>query len=336
MKKLSSHITIGKWSFDYVVDVVINQSIETLTDNCTITIPRKLQWNGAAIAMGDSQINAEPILKRSDKVVIETGYDGVLKTRFIGYLKDIKTGVPVTLTCEDSMFLLKKGSITKSYPARHTLKQLLTDILPSGVEFVVPDGADLVYLQPVNYTKVTPAKILEELKSDGIYSYFRNISENGVTRAVLYSGLAYWTNRKERSFKYSFNIIKDDLTYKRAEDISLKVTAISISRDNKKIEKSFGDDDGEVRTLHFFELTEADLEQYAKKEIERLKVTGYYGNFTTFGVPSIEKGDVAKITGNEYHPDGSYLVKSNKIEFGQKGYREIPVLDTMISTTTGK
>ncbi len=336
MLKLISHITLGKWAFDYVVNVVVNQSIETLTDTCTITIPRKLQWNGAAIAMGDSSIGEEPILKRGDKIIVQCGYDSVLKTRFIGYLKDIKSGVPVTLTCEDSMFLLKKGSITKSYPARHTLKQLLTDIIPAGIEFVVPDGADLIYLQPVNYTKVTPAKILEELKGDGIYSYFRNITENGVTRPVLYSGLAYWTNRKERSFKFGYNIINDDLTYKRAEDISLKVTAISISRDNKKIEKSFGDDDGEVRTLHFFELTETDLEQYAKREIERLKVTGYYGNFTTFGVPSIEKGDVATITGNQYHPDGSYLAKNLKIEFGIKGYKQIPTPDTMINTTTGK
>jgi hypothetical protein len=331
MKKLSSHITIGNWSFDYVVDITINQSIETLTDLCTITIPRKLTWNGAAIAMGDSEINAEPILKKGDKIEIKLGYDDVLKTRFIGYLKEIKSGVPVTLTCEDSMFLLKKGSITKSYPARHTLKELLTDILPAETDFVVPDGADMVYLQPVNYTKVTPAKILEELKGDGIYSYFRNITENGVTRPVLYSGLAYWTNRKERSFKFGYNIISDDLTYKRAEDISLKVTAISIDRNNKKIEKTFGDDDGEVRTLHFYELTAADLEIYAQKEIERLKRTGYEGNFVTFGEPAVEKSDVAKITGNEYHPDGSYLIKSLKIEFGQRGYRQTPVLDTLIT-----
>jgi hypothetical protein len=235
MKRLSSHITIGKYSFDYVVDVTINQSIETLTDICTITIPRKLNWNGAAIAMGDSEINSEPILKKGDKIEIKLGYDDVLKTRFIGYLKEIKSGVPVTITAEDTMFLLKKGSITKSYPARHTLKELLTDILPAGIDFVVPDGADMVYLQPVNYTKVTPAKILEELKGDGIYSYFRNITENGVTRPVLYSGLAYWTNRNERSFKFGYNIISDDLTYKRAEDISLKITAISIDRNNKKI-----------------------------------------------------------------------------------------------------
>lgn len=281
--------------------------------------------------MGDSSIGEEPILKRGDKVEIQIGYDGVLKTRFIGYIKNIKSGVPVSIECEDSMFLLKKGSITKSYAARHTLKQLLTDILPADIEFVVPDGADMVYTQPVNYTKVTPAKILEELKSDGIYSYFRNITENGVTRPVLYSGLAYWPDRKEQIFEFGHNIISDDLTYKRAEDVSLKVTAISMFRDNSKIEKSYGDDDGEVRTLHFFELTESDLEIYAKKEMERLKHTGYYGSFVTFGKPALEKGDVAKITGNAYHPDGSYLVKSNKIEFGQKGYRQTPVLDTLIT-----
>jgi len=332
MMKLSSHITIGKWSFDYVVDVSINQSIETLTDTCKLTIPRKLQWNGKAIAMGDSSIGEVPILKRGDKVVIELGYDDVLKTRFIGYIKSIKSGVPVQIECEDSMFLLKKGNITKSYAARHTLKQLLTDILPAGIEFVVPDVAEMVYLQPVNYTKMTPAKILEELKGDGIYSYFRNITENGVTRPVLYSGLAYWVaKRKEQSFIFGHNIISDDLTYKIAEDVSLKVTAISMLKNNTKIEKTYGDDDGEVRTLHFYDLTAADLEIYAKKEMERLKHTGYFGTFTTFGKPAVEKSDVAKITGNEYHPDGSYLIKSVKIDFGSKGYRQVITPDTLIT-----
>jgi hypothetical protein len=45
----------------------------------------------------------------------------------------------------------------------------------------------------------------------------------------------------------------------------------------------------------------------------------------------VEKSDVAKITGNEYHPDGSYLIKSLKIEFGHRGYRQTPVLDTLIT-----
>ena len=333
MKKLCSHITIGKWSFDYVVDVVINQSIETLTDTCTITIPRKLNWNGAAIAMGDSTIGEEPILKRGDKVIVSIGYDGVFKTRFIGYLKDIKSGTPVTITCEDSMWLLKKGNITKSYSVRGTLKQLLTDILPKEIEFVVPDTSEMQYLEPVNYTKLTPAQILEQLKNNNIYSYFRNITENGVTRPVLYSGLAYWLNRKEQSFKFGYNIISEDLTYKRAEDVSLKVTVISNFRNGKKIETSYGDDDGEVRTLNCFELTQNDIDIYAKKEIERLKHTGYYGSFTTFGEPALEKGDVAKLKGNAYHPDGSYLVKSLKIEFGQRGYRQVPVLDTLISAS---
>ena len=332
MLKLSSHITIGQWSFDYVCNVKIDTSIETLTDTCTITIPRKLQWNGAAIAMGDSSLNGEPIIKRGDKVVVQCGYDGNMKTRFIGYIKNIKAGVPVTVECEDTMFLLKKGSITKSYPQRHSLKQLLTDIIPAGIEWFVPNDTQLEYCQAVNYTRVTPAKILEDLKEDSIYSYFRNITENGVTRSVLYSGLPYYTEfRNTANFQFGYNIIKDDLTYKRAEDISIKLVCISHFKDNKTIEKEFGDTDGEVRTFNFVDLNVNDLEIYGKRELDRIKHTGYFGNFTTFGVPELEKGDVSAVTGNQYHPDGSYLTKSVKIEFGMKGYRQIPVLDNIIS-----
>lgn len=328
-------IDIGEWQFTYGVEVDIDQDIDTLTDTCRITIPRLHEWDGKKIALGD-----DPILKRGDVIKVQLGYLPNYTTRFIGFVKDIKPGVPVTIECEDSMYLLKKGSITASYPSV-SLQQLVDDIVPAGIEYkVVSDKA--VHIGQWRVTKASPAKILEELKSKyNIYSYFRNITENGITRPVLYVGMAYWfDHRNEHVFEFRENIIDDkDLVYKRKEDIKLRAKAISWLKNNTKVEVEVGDVDGEERTIHAYNLTKAQLEVYAKAELERYKYTGYRGSFPTFGEPVAEKGDVAYLIGNKYHPDGKYLIKSLRIYCGVDGYRQEIFPDSIINdkqNSTGK
>lgn len=320
-------IQIGEWAFTYAVGVEINQEINTLTDTCRITVPRKIEWDGKKIALGD-----EPILKRGDKVVVKLGYDEVFKTRFIGYIKDIKAGVPVTIDCEDSMYLLKKGSLTLSYKSV-SLQTLIRDIVPAGVDYKVI-GDKEVFIGQWRITKASPAKILEELKSKfKIYSYFRNITDGVLTKPVLHVGLAYWLDhRNEHVFEFSENVIEDnDLTYRRKEDIRLRAKATSWGLDNTKTEIEVGDADGEERTVHAYGLTKKQLEVYAKAELERYKYTGYQGSFPTFGEPAVEKGDVAYLIGNQYHPDGKYLIKGVRITSGINGYRQIITPDSIVN-----
>ncbi|MGQ0737667.1 MAG: hypothetical protein ACT4OJ_01280 [Bacteroidota bacterium] len=300
MFRVDTNITIGEYEFAYCVDVEIDNSRDSLTDTCKITLPRKFEWNMKNIALGD-----DPILKRKDKVIVKAGYDGLLLTEFIGYVKDIKSGVPVTIECEDSMFLLKQSGaeVTKSYRSV-TLHQLLTDILPAGIEFKAPG----IVLGPYRISKVTPAKVLEDLKSRfNIYSYFRLIDE----KPVLYSGLAYWSEKRVmEDFQFGYNIIDhSDLVYKREEDVRLRVKAIGIMPDNTRKEIEVGDRDGETRTVHYYNVDLKTLKLRADQDLARFKYTGYYGSFLTFGVPSVQKGDIANLTGNQYNPDGRYLVK---------------------------
>ena len=66
MKRLTSKISIGNYSFFGVINVKIESSWGVLTDTCEITIPRKLSFKGREIATGDN-----PLFKKGDKVVIE-------------------------------------------------------------------------------------------------------------------------------------------------------------------------------------------------------------------------------------------------------------------------
>ncbi|MDP1812333.1 MAG: hypothetical protein Q8K66_13105 [Sediminibacterium sp.] len=329
MFKLDTYIQIGDYEFDNsCVEIEIVNAVDSLTDTCKITIPRKFQWDGRHIALGD-----DPILKRKDKVIVKAGYDGNIETEFIGYIKNIKSGVPVTIECEDSMMLLKQSEHTRAYATGLVLRKLLTDILPTDVEFVCADTT----LGDYRFSKVSAAQILEDLhKRYGLFSYFRLITEPGQeTRPVLYVGFMYSTDhRMEADFEFGHNIIDgNDLVYKREEDVRLKVKVIGIKRNNVRHEEQVGDPDGELRTVHYYNTDNSLLKERAEKDLKRFKYTGYYGSFLTFGEPSIQKGDVAHMIGNQYHPDGKYLIKKVTKRIGvTSGYKQTIEPESIINS----
>lgn len=327
MNSPRTNITLGKWSFDYCAGVEISQSIDTLTDTCRITVPRKFQWEGKQVALGD-----DPLISYGDRVIVSLGYDDDIQEEFRGYVREISSGVPVEIQAEDSMFLLKKDSITRNY-AKVSLRTLLSDILPEGITFVVPEGNQEISLGQFRISKASIAKVLDELKNTyGLYSYFRNLRSAGAIQPTLYCGLAFWTdNRTEHVFRFKENIIKDELQYRRQDDIRLKIKATSMLPNNKKIEVEVGDDDGETRSVFQYNVTQAELRVFAEKMLDELKYTGYYGSFTAFGFPSVQKGDIARIEGDDYHPDGSYLIRSVRKTSGTSGYRQIIELDQVLN-----
>lgn len=296
------HIEIGQWKFDHCVDIEIVSDINSLTDTCKIIIPRKYNWLGKDIAMGD-----EPYIRRKDKVKVQMGYDGKLKTQFVGYVKNIRAGVPVNIECEDSMFLLKQKPIEKlTLRAGMTLKQWLDIIIPADVQRMTSN----VVMGELRVSKKSPAEVLDWIKSNyGFQSYFR-LNDQGAP--VLHVGLPYTQligDRKECIYRFGSNIVDaNDLIYKREEDVRLRVKAIGVTRDNTKKEIELGDADGELRTVHYYNVDLPTLKQRAEEDLKRFKYTGYRGSFVTFGEPSIRIGDIANLVGNQYNPDGKYLV----------------------------
>jgi hypothetical protein len=314
---VSSHIQIRDWLFDHCVDCEIVSDINSLTDTCKITIPRRYRWKGKDIAMGD-----DPYIKRKDKVVVQMGYDGKLKTQFVGYVKNIKAGVPVTIECEDSMFLLKQEPIEKlTLRPGLKLEKWLDILLPDDMKRVVSD----VEMGALRVSKKTPSEVLEWIKNNyGLQFYFRLNSDG---EPVLYAGLAYSQlaqDRKELTYRFGSNIIDaNDLVYRRQEDVRLKIKAIGVKRNNTRTEVSIGDADGEIRTVHYYEVDVDTLKKRAQEDLNRFKYTGYRGSFMTFGEPSIRIGDIASIVGNDYNPDGKYLVSKVTKRIGvTTGYKQ--------------
>lgn len=292
------------WQVRFVSSVEITRDTEKLTDECKITLPKRLKWDG----------QAQIPVKRGDSVKVWTGYGDSLELSFAGYVRSVSVKTPVVLTCEDEMFQLKQKACTKKAYKSVTLETLLKDQGLSGVK-VFGEQA----LGQFRVTDETVAALLGRLQDSGIRSFYRY--ENG--SPVLYCGVIFERDTKpSQVFATGLNIINDsNLEQQQAENIRLHVKAVSIMPDNKKIKVEVGDADGERRTLHTYNKTESELKAWAEQEIKRLKVDGLTGSFTTFGYKLVDKLDAVgiKIDGNKM---GVYQVKKNVVKFGTNGYRQ--------------
>ena len=177
-------------------------------------------------------------------------------------------------------------------------------------------------------TADTVASLLGHLHENGIRSFFRYENE----QPVLYCGVLF---EKEDSptqvFATGVNIISDQsLEQQQAENIRLRVKAISLMPNNKKIKVEVGDADGEHRTLHTYNKTESELKAWAEQEIKRLKRDGLKGSFTTFGAKLVDKLTAIgiKIDGEK---KGVYQVKKNVIKYGTSGFRQEITLGARIA-----
>lgn len=309
MLRLTAKIEIKgskKWVFDKVASVEITRNIETLTDTCVLQLPKKITWQGEI---------SNP-LKRGDEVTVWLGYNDVLQLAFNGFITTIGLKTPITITCEDYMFKLKQQEAKKLTYKSATLEQILEDQKP-GIKYKVFGEQNIGQYR---VTADSVSGLLGHLKDHGgIRSFVR--LENG--EPVLFCGVLFERDKKHKQvFATGLNLIDDSqLKVQNAADVKIKVKAISLMPDNKKIKVEVGDTDGESRTLHTYNKKEKELKAWAEQELKRLKRDGLVGSFMTFGAELVDKLDNLgiKIDGER---KGIYQVQKNIIKYSPGGFRQ--------------
>ena len=93
--RIISQISQKQWDIDRISSVRILRDTESLTDTCTLTLPRSIRWEG----------QKEVPFRLGDMVQVHLGYDGDTELAFRGYIRRIKRGNPMTLELEDEMCL---------------------------------------------------------------------------------------------------------------------------------------------------------------------------------------------------------------------------------------
>lgn len=292
--------------------VEIVSTWKSLSDRCTIELPTRGVLKSEA-ARERTAIRLDNYFKTGMKIVVELGYNEKFVTEFTGYIAEIKTGIKITLECEDESYKLKReGNISKSYK-KTTLKALLKDLLPEIKTIDLPE----ISIENFLIQRATKAFVLQELTDKyGLAIYFR--------KGVLYAGLPF-ADRIVNGTKYEIfrNVIEEDLKYLKTEDVRLKVRAVSRLPNNKKIEVEVGDADGEERTLHYYNVdSEASLRKIAEADLKRYKYEGYRGTITTFGIPYVQHGETVEIFDPRYtERRGLYLVDKVTTNYSTSGFR---------------
>lgn len=308
MRRIVFEITIGNWRFTYVNKVEIVRSVEALTETCTITFPRRLRYQGRDIFSG-----ADRLIKAGDPVTVACGY-GTAKPVFAGFVSSVKVANPISVECQDAMYGLKSTNVAPKSWKTAKLSDVVGYIAPEVKDKEVADMALGTFRITNKPTAPTATRVLQYLTENyAVRAYF--------LRDVLHVGRTYATEGIQ-TFDYYFRprswsdaIISHDLKYNEPEDIKIKVKAISIQRDNTRLEAEAGDTDGELRTMHYQNLNAAELKKEAEAAVEKLKVAGYSGSFLAFGEPLVQKSDLVRLH-SEDKPEGLYYVQAVKYSAG--------------------
>lgn len=301
-----SDITIGKYRFKNRVNAVqIESSRENLSDTAVIKLPNLTG-------------TLEKKIEYGDVVEIKLGYDEELVTEFKGFVKAIKPGVPVEIHCEDEMYQLKKKSITPESWGTIKLEQVIKYIYSGAITKVYDTS-----LSPFRIDKSckNKARALEVLKHEyGLDIYFNE-------KGQLYAGLPYQERTETVIYHFQKNINQEstNLEFRRKEDLTILIKAISINGNNEKTEANpVGDAGGEEHTLHYYNKTKEELEELAKEKLKSLKYDGYRGQFYAKGKPYVRHSMIADIR-DDRHPEraGKYFIDSVKIDYNETdGYKK--------------
>ncbi len=296
-------------SINKVKSVSGESSWKNLTDSAKIELPSKIYFKGQSTSIKE-------LLKPGDPVEIYLGYNQTVHKRFTGFVSFVSPQVPVVIECENLMYKLKRTPANFNVQS-DTLPNLLKKICPSDIKI---DAAN-IQLGSFKAIKTNVAKVLEKLKEDyGIVAYFKG--------DTLIAGKVYFNNallEPVGEFDFTKNIKKGhSLVFREADEVKLKVEAISNLRSGKKITVEVGDSDGEERTLNFYNIeSESELKTIAEQELSKLKYAGFRGNFNTYGLPYVDHTDIIKLIDPDYpEKNGNYYIDILKWSFdASSGYQ---------------
>ncbi len=336
MLKLKSEITINSLVFDYVVNVEISDTWENITSTGLILIPNKFR-------IENEEVKIE--FTRGDKVIIKLGYlytlEGInydsTQEIFIGYVSRVLNDDIIQLHIEDSMYLLKQKNIQKYTGDNLIIKDFIEDLFDlASINIEVEYIDETINIGDWRIQNKNIAEILYQLRKFGLYARF----EGEILKIdTPYDITLSQSERQERTkdFKFQYNIINSNLEYRLKTDLNTVVKGLSLLEDDTKIElyASYNQNGtiitsatapaniGTQITHTTYNQTQAQLKDTIKKLLPTVHYEGYYGSFTTFGLPYVKPGFFANIIDDKYpERDGRYIIKRTNYSFGQNGFRQ--------------
>lgn len=299
-------IILGRFSVKHLLSCEVRSSANQLADVATLTL-NAMAYNAA--------LEVESKIKRGDAVSIAFGYDGKNVVEFTGYIRTIGTGEEITIECEDEMYVMRKAVANKQY-AHPKAMDIIQDLAQQvGVQEVVSgEGVADVSFDKFTVQDATAIEVLEKLKQEtGLHIFF--------VGKVLHVHLKYTYNAGAVRYDFSKNVEAANLTYARAEDKTVEVEVVGITKKNEKVTVVVGEKGGDKITVHRYNVTDPNsLTRIGEEELKKYNITGYEGDLTTWLIPAVKYGASATVI-DELYPEreGTYYVDAVTTTFNENG-----------------
>lgn len=329
--ELSSDITIGKFRFSGVHEVQVKRSVHNITDTAIIKIPYKGR-------LTKNKQTAEEVItgkqfKDGDPVVIKLGYNGDLKTEFMGFVTRRNLNTPLEIECEGYSWLLKRKK-TEGFKTKVAVKDLLDNTvsgLENGNKISVVCNADisLINADANNKNAYDMVNYVAGITDGCLASFF--VKPDTLWCGLLYTSCARGENglgSQTVLYKLGYNTLKDNgLKERIADREKVKVTYNKTMENGNKISQSSDVFDATVHTYNRI-LNQVNsiraLKMLADEKAYQLCYSGFEGKLSAFLQPFVSPGDIAVIDNpHDSDQNGSYLIESTEVTFGPKGARRI-------------
>jgi hypothetical protein len=178
----------------------------------------------------------------------------------------------------------------------------------------------VVNMDKFSLDNINGADALQQIKEEyGLIAKFNNLE--------LFVGLAYTTRGGTVNYSLAWNIQDSNLTYRKADEVSLRLKAIAIQKDNSQISVEVGSSQGELRTKFFYNISDKDtLAKIANQEIEKLRFEGYEGYIITYLLPYAKHSMVANLQDPDYEiRQGNYMIDEVETTFGTGIVRKVTI-----------
>lgn len=323
MFALQSNITIGTFTGIKPNNVNIKKSIYEYVDKAIIKLPASARLT---FENKDVVVSAETAkqFNESDKVLIQLGYNGSLKTEFEGFVSRINYTQPVEVECEGYSYQLRK----KQYTGTQTKVELkaLLQILIAGTDIILDANTESFVIDKIILEGKTGTSILEEIKD-----LTKGRLRFHFIGKILFGGLIYIkpnglsvNTTADVKYKLGWNVIKDNnLKYRTASSINTTVIYKGHLKNGTVVQAQSGDGSGELITVDQHDVTDqASLQKLADAHRSSLSYDGYEGKITGFLQPYCEHGYKAFLIDDKYQErNGNYLVDSIEVSYGMQGAR---------------
>ncbi len=306
------HIVLGSVAMTQVTKATIRKDIKQLTQTAVVAFPKNIVFKN------DTKKKLADTLKTGDKVTIKLGYNSRLNTEFEGYIARIEQTIPIRIHCEDQMFTLKRATVEPQVWESATLGEIIDYVAPN-VQAEIVDRT--INLGAFSVDRVSPATVFKYLQDNyNLSIFFKN--------NVLVVGFPYAFEPQAQIWVYDFqkNVPKDgnDLEYQTVDTYKIVVKAVSNLKTGKKliVWLPYKGAEGDIRTLNFPEMSEAELKKQAQAELDRFTYDGYRGRVNGFGFPVVQFTEVVRLRDNQFKDrEANYFVDATEIEFDESTFR---------------